>query len=427
MASAEARARRQGSTCDFVPEDMRKPPDFSCSPSSSSNPESYVISGDAVNETHHPIPGCTSKMPCNRKSESDTWPYLQPTCGHQKDFSHEQLNALDLEILSANCFDNVVKFSVSKTKDTEEFWYPDDQLMDLDSFDLAYEEPKKLGSELESHWIGAEKTGPWWRKAGKDELASLVFLKSLENVENCDLPRPQTEKFGRAVSARPQFFRQSKIMGSFLDPGADKGISNLVSYAPGSPNSVSMDETKCTLSNLGGLPLGLDEPFRSTSFSNNGPNKTNVDKAETPQRPGTDLSKDELLEALCHSQKRAREAEKAVQDAYNEKDHIVMLFFRQASHLFAYRLWFQILQLENFCLKLKNNEHPTSVQFPGFLPWAPFKRRQKRKGRHKTTKRTSSLPGHKICKSVVAFAVGLSLAGAGLLLGWTMGWFFPSL
>lgn len=167
--------------------------------------------------------------------------------------------------------------------------------------------------------------------------------------------------------------------------------------------------------------------YRSTSFSNNGPNKTNVDKAETPQRPGTDLSKDELLEALCHSQKRAREAEKAVQDAYNEKDHIVMLFFRQASHLFAYRLWFQILQLENFCLKLKNNEHPTSVQFPGFLPWSPFKRRQKRKGRHKTTKRTSSLPGHKICKSVVAFAVGLSLAGAGLLLGWTMGWFFPSL
>jgi len=212
-------------------------------------------------------------------------------------------------------------------------------------------------------------------------------------------------------------------MGSFLDPGTDKGISNLVSYAPGSPISLSMDESKCTLSNLGGLPLGLDEPFRSTPFSNNGPNKTNMDKAETPQRPGTDLSKDELLEALCHSQKRAREAEKAAQEAYKEKDHIVMLFLRQASHLFAYRLWFQILQLENFCLKLKNNEHPTSVQFPT----APFKRRQKRKGRHKASKRKSSPPGHKICKSVVAFAVGLSLAGAGLLLGWTMGWFFPSL
>lgn len=170
--------------------------------------------------------------------------------------------------------------------------------------------------------------------------------------------------------------------------------------------------------------------YRPTSFSNNGPNKTNMDKRETPQQPGADLSKDELLEALCHSQTRAREAEKAAQEASNEKDHIVKLFFRQASHLFAYRQWFQILQLENFCLQLKNHDHLTSVQFPGFLPWAPFKRRQARKGRHQAAKRKGpkgSPPGHKISKCGVAFAVGLSLAGAGLFLGWTMGWFFPSL
>ncbi|KAI8540493.1 hypothetical protein RHMOL_Rhmol09G0268200 [Rhododendron molle] len=408
---------------------MRNASDFSCSPSSSSNPESYVGPGDAAIKSDQTIPGCMPKMPCNCKSESNLWPHLQPTCGHQKDFSHEQLNALELETLSANCFDEIVKFGVPKNKDMGEFWHIDDQLMNLDSFDLACEEPKKLGSELESHWIGAEKTGPWWRKAGKDELASLVFLKSLENVENCDLP-PQTEKFGRAASARPHCFYHRKIVDSFLDQVADKGISNLANYAQLSPNSGSMDETHCTLSDFGGLPFGLDDPFRPTSFSNNGPNKINMDKRETPQQPGADLSKDELLEALCHSQTRAREAEKAAQEASNEKDHIVKLFFRQASHLFAYRQWFQILQLENFCLQLKNHDHLASVQFPGFLPWAPFKRRQARKGRHKAAKRKGpkgSPPGHKISKCGVAFALGLSLAGAGLFLGWTMGWFFPSL
>lgn len=191
-------------------------------------------------------------------------------------------------------------------------------------------------------------------------------------------------------------------------------------------NSSIYDAEICWNEVLLGTHICWQTFYRSTSFSDNGYNTAN-DKRETPQRPWADLSKDELLGALCHSQTRAREAEKAAQEASNEKDHIVTLFFKQASHLFAYRQWFQIMQLENFCLQLKNHDHPTSVQFPDFLPWAPFKRRQARKGRHKAAKRKGSPPGHKISKCVVAFAVGLSLAGAGLFLGWTMGCFFPSL
>ncbi|KAK7400176.1 hypothetical protein VNO78_11376 [Psophocarpus tetragonolobus] len=34
----------------------------------------------------------------------------------------------------------------------------------------------------------AEKIGPWWRPARKEELASLVARKSLEYIENFDLP-----------------------------------------------------------------------------------------------------------------------------------------------------------------------------------------------------------------------------------------------
>ncbi|KAK7292822.1 hypothetical protein RJT34_15676 [Clitoria ternatea] len=50
-----------------------------------------------------------------------------------------------------------------------------------------------------------------------------------------------------------------------------------------------------------------------------------------------DLSKAQLTEALCHSQTRAREAEEVAKQAYAEKEHIIGLFFIQASQLFAYK------------------------------------------------------------------------------------------
>lgn len=128
------------------------------------------------------------------------------------------------------------------------------------------------------------------------------------------------------------------------------------------------------------------------------------------------------MEALCHSQTRAREAEKAAKQAYTEKEHIITLFFRQASQLFAYKQWLRLLQLENLYLQLKNKNE----LLPSVLPWVPSKGRQMRKGQHRTGKRKHGKPRHELCKSVVAFAVGLGLAGAGLLLGWTMGWLFPS-
>lgn len=152
-----------------------------------------------------------------------------------------------------------------------------------------------------------------------------------------------------------------------------------------------------------------------------------MDEAEKLQKLDSDLTKAQLLEALCHSQTRAREAEKAAQQANDEKEHIIKHFFRQASHLFAYRQWLQILQIETLCLQLKNNkDEPTFAYFPAMSPF-PIKCRQLRKGRRKATKRKVEPPNYKISRGVVAFALGLSLAGAGLLLGWTMGWLFPAL
>ncbi|MED6108530.1 hypothetical protein PIB30_024866 [Stylosanthes scabra] len=123
--------------------------------------------------------------------------------------------------------------------------------------------------------------------------------------------------------------------------------------------------------------------------------------------------KAELLKALCHSQTRAREAEMAAQQAYNEKEHIVSLFFRQASQLFAYKQWLHVRQLENLCLQLRNKNQ----QFFNLLP-------DVKKSYHRGAKRKTRRRGV-IRNCAFAFALGLSLVVAGFFLGWTMGWMFP--
>lgn len=152
---------------------------------------------------------------------------------------------------------------------------------------------------------------------------------------------------------------------------------------------------------------------------------TSKDSTETRQTSDTEPSKAQLLEALRHSQTRAREAEKAAQQAYSEKEDIVKLFFKQASHLFAYKQWLQLLQLENICLQLKNKDQQISNLFPVFLPWMPSKGKQGKRDKQKPKKGKRSPPRYDIGRYAFAFAVGLGLAGAGLLLGWTMGWLLP--
>lgn len=150
------------------------------------------------------------------------------------------------------------------------------------------------------------------------------------------------------------------------------------------------------------------------------------DSTETKQAAESDPNKAQLLEALRHSQTRAREAEKAAQQAYTEKEHIIKLFFRQASHLFAYKQWLQLLQLESLILQLKMKDNQKiSTLLPG-LPWMPLNAKQLRKGVQKVIRRKGDCQNYGFSKRAVVVAVGLGLAGAGLLLGWTMGWMLPS-
>ncbi|KAL0347715.1 UNVERIFIED_CONTAM: hypothetical protein Scaly_1787500 [Sesamum calycinum] len=144
-----------------------------------------------------------------------------------------------------------------------------------------------------------------------------------------------------------------------------------------------------------------------------------------------DASKARLLEALRHSQTRAREAEHVAKQACAEKDHVVKLVFRQASQLFAYKQWLQLLQLENMYFQFKNAKAQTSsAVFPVMLPWTPLRTRKMRKSWQKPSSRKRARRPrpqiHDVGRYAVVFALGLGLVGAGLLLGWTIGWLLPT-
>ena len=73
-------------------------------------------------------------------------------------------------------------------KNMGESWHPDDHLIILEHNCLISKQPNTLYSDFESQLVQAKKTEPWWRMTDKDELASMVAQKSLEHIENCDLP-----------------------------------------------------------------------------------------------------------------------------------------------------------------------------------------------------------------------------------------------
>ncbi|XP_010266582.1 PREDICTED: uncharacterized protein LOC104604051 isoform X2 [Nelumbo nucifera] len=483
MAAAEVRAawQRAANRC-FVQEDAKRAPKLACCPSSpsSSKPQVDIGAGDLPNGPDHSIAGFIplnwNISNSNLPPDSKWWLQLQPNFGYQKDFTCEQLNALETELevlkggevnknyelgrehplskedstyaesgknadsyldscwqvpatcakLGAEAKMRELKAASTKNlqemlkhKDIGNYWFQDEE-MDFDP-SLISEQPEKLTSDSKSPWMGAEKTEPWWRAVDKDDLASLVAQKSLEHIENCDLPRPQTMHVSRGPFVSHECFNCDKILPSYLEQKTHGVFSHFTDFSWSSPTSGNMDDKKLSSGEVGSL-YGSEKPFSSNSYST-----TNKNRTETRGTSDGDLSKAQLLEALCHSQTRAREAEKAAQKAYTEKEHILKLFFRQASYLFAYKQWFQLLQLETLCLQL-NKGQQISTLFPVVLPWMPCKARQLRKGRHKAAKRNRvrGPSRYDFSRYAFAFALGLSLAGAGLLLGWTMGWLLPT-
>lgn len=279
----------------------------------------------------------------------------------------------------------------------------------------------ELFPDSESPWIGDEKTGPWWRTADQDELALLVSRRSCGLIENCDLPQPQKTCIEREAFVDLCTFDHDRACISPTDPKHPGCHHDFIVHKQ---SSIAL-QSDCQKQRL---PV-VDEQLQASTITSLR-ESTNQEVTHRRIISDGDSSKAQLLEALRHSQTRAREAEKAAKQAYAEKEHVVKLVFRQASQLFAYKQWLQLLQLENLCYQIKNNKgQPISTFFPVMLPWLPQKTRKLRKtwqkaGRGKGAKR--GRPRGDISRYAVVFALGLSLVGAGLLLGWTVGWMLPT-
>lgn len=423
MAGAEARAlwQRTANRC-FVQEDAKRAPKLACCQSScttsklvDAGPASTADESDhtAVNVAHFNRKSSVSNLP----PDSRYWLHLQSNYGYQKGLTYEQLKALEDEV------ETWIASDVSKN--SQEFQelinvMAKHEKMDIDSVGCSESSKKTNDFSLESDysWIESDKAEPWWRTTDRDDLASFVSQKSLNHIENCDLPPPQKKHLRGHPCA---LINNDKIKTASYDWEAkSRSFSKMTAHAQGSFDSGLMHKNQGPSANEGLLF------FASDKCSSHTPKHEDLQKSH--QILDGDPSKAQLMEALCHSQTRAREAEEAAKKAYAEKEHIVTLIFKQASQLFAYKQWLQLLQLETLCSQIKNKDQPISTLFPVALPWMSHEARsRKRKQKISNAKLEEGKPNPKcdITTYAVAIALGFSLVGAGLLLGWTVGWMLP--
>uniref|UniRef100_A0A0A9F9G6 Uncharacterized protein n=1 Tax=Arundo donax TaxID=35708 RepID=A0A0A9F9G6_ARUDO len=269
-------------------------------------------------------------------------------------------------------------------------------------------------------WEESKKSQPWWQVADADGLASLVDERAAQSIVNSDMPRPtQTVRVQEGKLKNPgnwdDYGRSLPSAGKEPDPVHDTMVC---SYSVSSTNETnSSDVGGWQRHQRNNVPGGEQDSYSSTD--------------STPSSKPTYQNASErakLLDALRHSQTRAREAEMAAKKAYDEKDHVIKLLFRQASHLFACKQWLKMLQLENICLQLRFKEHQIATMFPE-LPWMMVKEKvasgqERRDGARKKGRRPNRKGG---LRNAVVFAVGVGIVGTGLLLGWTLGWLLPKL
>ncbi|RLN03684.1 uncharacterized protein C2845_PM13G11560 [Panicum miliaceum] len=462
MAAAEARAawQRAANRC-LVQEDRKRAPKLACCPSSAEQ-QHGTNNGNCRNSEDRPISNFMplSRNPMNSNLPPDVrwWVQLQPNFGIQKDLASERICCLGRDIDEKKVEDSASKpkheetlFSEAvdtKTKKSEDVFeppwmvssafmkyspegleelknvgrysqaskcretasnclYKDNEFPDFECIDPEpLRNPEKADFDMDAPWKEGEKTQPWWQIADENELALLVAERATQHIENCDLPRPtQTVPVHRTEPYT------CKHIGDYGGPSSPAG--RLSHPLPG-----QCDHVKCSYSTASTYTLSVSQDFSSSSTTG----------SESKQTLQNASERDKILEALRHSQTRAREAEMAAKKAHNEKDDVIKLLFRQASHLFACNQWLKIMQLENIVLHLKHKEHQIASIVPE-LPWMTLKEKPTQGQEQKDWTRRKSRRQKKGGSffDAILFAVGLGLAGAGFLLGWTLGWLLPKL
>ncbi|XP_014492507.1 uncharacterized protein LOC106754951 [Vigna radiata var. radiata] len=427
MATAEVRAvwQRAVNRC-FVQEDAKRAPKLACCQSSRATSKLFDFgAASAADESDHAYVNVTlfnhKYSFSNVTPDSRWWLQLQPDYRIQKGLTCEQLNALEdeLQILKARngnkkskdacsfgdekhgyiySMDGVVEACIEKSSENSEQvdMMAKHETMDIDSLSCSVsKKTNDFSMDSEYSWIGVEKAQPWWQTRDRDEFACFVSHKSLDHIVNCDLPPPR-----RYLSGQPgNDTTDIKVRTSF-DRNA---FSNFNVQAKGSVESGLMQRKLGPSTIKGNLHSNCD---KYSSYL-------------TEEIFEEDPSKVQLMEALFHSQTRARKAEEIAKQAYAEKRHIITLFFMQASQLFAYKQWFEVLQLESLTNQVEKKDQPATI-FQG-------RKLDKRKQKIGNAKQEmlEKPKGDNITTYAVAFALGLSLVGAGLLLGWTVGCMLP--
>ncbi|KAL2461472.1 hypothetical protein Adt_44892 [Abeliophyllum distichum] len=469
MALAEARSAWQRTANRYlVQEDAKRAPKLACC-STTGPPVKPDDVGPTNTADKEDIPNI-SRPPLNQNSSyfklspnSRWWLQLQPNCGYQNSLMNEQFDS-NMETLATHESSSVHSqnetaylgssldnhssgFATCENKDcrveereirslySKNSKYPLEndgaidfgELKNTDFFDCKVsEKSSELYWDSKSSWIGAEKNVPWWRTADTEELAILVSQRSLDVIENCDLPRPQNTRVGKDLYTNVCGFGCGGVYESSLDPKPNIGsYQNLTVPTPYSLKAESARQKYWAAIEYQPLPSANKSMRDCDPKNSDSPTRKGAPEMHTISE--NDPSKAQLLEALRHSQTRAREAEKAAKRACVEKEHIVKLVFTQASQLFAYKQWFHLLQLENIYFQMKNNySQPIST----VLPRVPQRPRKMLKSWQKSTRGKCAKKAryrYDISKYAIIFALGLGLVGAGLLLGWTVGLMLPTL
>lgn len=324
-AEARAAWQRTANRC-FVQEDAKRAPKLACCQSSSSfRVQSEPSCGDAADVPNHPatfLPFNWNPTYSNLPPDTKWWLQLQPGYAQQKDFTNEQQSSLSKLEGSRNDdtmptskhkedplstednysepdkrFGSLLEpqrsVSVTRMKHDSEVraqelkagnsnnkpllqqkadmneWVrnqkdcKEEELMDWESIDLYFSnQPMKTCLDMESSWIWSDRTEPWWRTADRDELAYLVAEKSLYQIENCDLPPPQTMHAQKGQFACLASFNRNSILASSLDQKLHSGPCSPFEYAQGSPASVSVAGEHCPLTEIHRSYFDSEKSFR---------------------------------------------------------------------------------------------------------------------------------------------------------------------
>ncbi|XP_006660568.1 uncharacterized protein LOC102720628 [Oryza brachyantha] len=456
MAAAETRAawQRAANRC-LVQEDAKRAPKLGCClPSAQQN----EMNNGPTNpqDCHIPnfMPLNWNAMNSNLPKDTQWWLQLQPNFGCQNLLASEDLNYMcgDVGLKKVDSYAPVSKLEDTNPKKTADPFEPpwivstafmkqtyetsfedlkslpaysemtlkcrgsatsylheDKEHMDFKTFDPLYpKKPQMACYERNAPWQENKKSQPWWQVADADGLASLA---AMPNIDKNELPRPDLRSHGSELNNHESKDDYGPYAGKESHPAQYDTM--LCSYSVSSTNETNSSDN-------GGWQRQRNDAHGATQDSYSSDDRTPGSKPTYHSA----AERAQLLDALRHSQTRAREAEMAAKKAYDEKDHVIKLLLRQASHLFACKQWLKMLQLENICLQLRFKEHQIAAMFPE-LPWIMLKEKVPTEQERKKKGRKQNKDGH--LRKAVVFAVGVGIVGAGLLLGWTLGWLLPRL